>query len=307
MAWPSDPKGVKTTKCTRTSKPGTMLSSTTFPSVPILMANASAATGGPLSPVNSRPSWGGDFLFLAQNLVKKDFTVRYRNMSLGVAWSLLNPLVMMVVLWFVFTKIFPNNIPNYAVFVLCGIVPYNVFTLTWVNGTVSVVDNATLIKRVPVPREIIPISTVLGNCVNMSAQILLLLVMVAATNGVNRYWGWLLVVWPMELVFVMGLSLLFSALNVYVRDIRYLVESINVVLFWLVPIFYDFGKVPSQYRDLYQYNPVAAVVMASRNVLLDGVAPSNILMAKLTASSLLVLALGTLVFRKLRTGFYNYL
>ena len=84
-------------------------------------------------------------------------------------------------------------------------------------------------------------------------------------------------------------------------------ESANVVLFWLVPIFYDFNKVPSRYQEIYQYNPVAAVVLASRNILLDGTAPLPTLLYKLAVSSLFMFITGLLVFRRLRTGFYNYL
>jgi lipopolysaccharide transport system permease protein len=269
-----------------------------------------SASSHPLMPEGSSPSrrWTGDYFFLIQNLIVKDFKIRYRNMSLGVFWSLLNPLVMMGVLWFVFTKIHTTTIPHFAVFALCGLVPYNIFTVSWLAGTLSLVDNAGLIKRLPVPREVIPISIVLSSCVHMSAQLLLLLLLVVATGGgFNRHWAWLLLIWPLEIAFVIGLSMLTSALNVYIRDVRYVVESAILILFWLVPIFYNFSDIPSQYADLYNYNPVAALVFASRDILIYDSAPAASLMRNLFLGSLVMLFIGTLAFRRLRVGFYNYL
>lgn len=254
--------------------------------------------------------WNGDYFFVIRNLVEKDFKVRYRNMSLGVFWSLLNPLVMMSVLTFIFTKIFGTRGSgvNFPLSVLCGLVPFNFFATAWVTGTLSLLENAQLIKKVPVPREVFPIASVLSNCLHLVIQIALLLGLVAVFgHGVNIYWLWLPVIWGLEILFVAGLTLVFAPLNLFVRDIRYVVESANTVLFWLVPIFYSFTAIPARYRDLYQFNPVAALVLMMRNVLLEGRAPLASTLGRLTFVSFAMLATGLVVFSALKKRFYEQL
>jgi lipopolysaccharide transport system permease protein len=256
--------------------------------------------------------WGGDYVFLFENLILKDFKIRYRNMSLGILWSLINPLVMMGVLTLIFGRVLPgggdpHNQP-FPVFILCGLVPFNFFVGALMTGATSIVDNASLIKRVLVPREVLPIAAVLSNCLHLLIQLaLLLLLTVSFGLRPNRYWLWLPVIWALYVAFVCGLALGSSAINVYIRDTRYVLESFTTVLFWLVPIFYSFSIIPPKYADIYRVNPVAALVFAMRNILMDGIAPPMSIIVNLTIASSVAVGLGLLIFRRLKLRFYEHL
>jgi ABC-type polysaccharide/polyol phosphate export permease len=243
------------------------------------------------------------------NLVKKDFKVRYRNMSLGVLWSVLNPLVIMAALAYVFTYIFPSlKVKHFAVFLLSALVPYNFFAMAWNTGTNSLMENYSIMKKVMVPRQLFPVGTVLGNCIHLLIQIGILIVFTLGSGlGINRYWLWLPYVWAMEIVFVCGLALATSAINIYIRDTRYVVESINAVMFYFVPIFYSHDNIPPNLIFVVHYNPLAALILAQRNIFWKGIPPEPQLLINLTVASFVTLAVGYGIFRKLSDGFFDHM
>jgi ABC-type polysaccharide/polyol phosphate export permease len=254
--------------------------------------------------------WKGDYLYLLQNLVLKDFRIRYRNMSLGILWSLINPLVMMAVLTFIFGHVYVNtqSPPYFPLFILCGQVPYLFFTAAWLSGTTSIVVNAPLVKRVPVPREMVPVASVVSNCVHLAIQVALMLALTFYYHlAPSWFWLWLLPLWALYIAFVCGVSLLSSAVSVFIRDTQYVVESFNVVLFWLVPIFYSWDIIPPKYAIIYHVNPVAAMAMAMRNILIDRQPPPATLIQNMVIAAALALSVGMLVFGKLKRSFYEYI
>ncbi len=249
-----------------------------------------------------------NLIFLIQNLVLKDFRIRYRNMSLGIAWSVVNPLLMMGILTFVFTRIFNNPIHHFALFVLCALVPFNFYSLASNAGSTSLLDNQTLVKRVQCPRAVFPIASVLSSSLHFLIQItLLILLLLIFGHKVNWYWLWLPAIWGMEVVALCGLSLMTAALDIYYRDVRYLVEASGLVMFWVVPVFYSLEMVPRRYQQFFMLNPIAAVAVAGRRVLIDGVSPSANLVLQLSAVSIVLLAMGFVVFRRLERDFADYL
>ncbi len=252
--------------------------------------------------------WNGDYKFLLSSLILKDFRIRYRNMSLGVLWALVNPLVMVGVLVLVFTKFFATPAPDYPIFLLCGIVTFNLFSMGWGAGTLSIMENAGLIKRVAVPRELIPVASVLSVMVHGFLQFGMLVVFALAFGKYpNIYWLWLPVILLFLVGFIIGLGWLFSGFHVYVRDTRYVVESGNAVLFWLVPVFYPHTSIPAEWRGLYLWNPIAAAIVSIRDVILNAQSPSLENLGKMAIMAVLTLTIGLLVFRKLKARFYNYL
>ena len=233
-----------------------------------------------------------------RSLVLKDFRVRYRNMSLGIFWSVLNPLIMLGVLVIVFSYIHPQRQAHYfPVFLLLGLVPFNFFSLVIPTATSCIVDHANIIKKVHFPRAIIPLAVVLSQIIHLLMQLAILFMFILFFRvPLQASLIWLPVIYLVQLVFLLGAAYLLSALNVFYRDVLYLVQSCITVMFWFTPIFYALPMVrtnlPPALYHLYILNPLAGCIDAGRRAVLEGRAPDPVAFGSATAVAVLVLLLG---------------
>ena len=253
------------------------------------------------------------YRFALQNLILKDFRIRYRNMSLGFLWSVVNPLIMLGVLVFIFTYVSPlQTIPYYPVYVLAGLIVFNGFSLCLTAATGSVVDNAPLIKKTIFPRVLLPFSVVLSQAIQVGIQWLLFgmfLLILRVPPALT--WLWLPAIVGVELLFILGMSLICSALNVYFRDMQYVVASAMTLLFWFTPIFYSLSlvhdRLPFTFYGLYLLNPLAGCTDSVRKVILSGQSPDFVAFgfAVVIAGGLFLLGLS--LFHRLQRNFADRL
>ncbi len=252
---------------------------------------------------------------LVRNLVARDLKVRYKNSLLGIIWSMLNPLGMMLVFTVVFTILIPNNsIERFPIFLMCGLLPWNWFSGSVVGSIYSVVGNAPLVKKVFFPREVLPISMVLSNLVHFLLALIVLFVLMFVSQTPPTRWLVLLpILVVIQLLFTLGLAFFLSAINVYYRDTAQIMEVLMLAWFFLTPIFYStdlipqskeiFGVVVPVQRLAYIVNPMASLIASYRVILYDGAPPALDFFLRTALTSLIVLALGYWFFHRLSRDF----
>jgi len=210
------------------------------------------------------------------NLVRKELKVKYTASVLGAVWSLLNPVVFLAVFSFV-VKVLGNPIPDFPVFLLSGLLAWNLFSAALLQGSRSVIDNANLVKKVAFPREILPLSSIGVALVDFALQSVVLLVFIFVSgHGVGAA---ALVLYPLSiltvLVFTLAAVFWASALNVRYRDVGHLLNLGLLVWFWMTPIVYQAALVQNYFAtrgtpglwNLYLLNPLAPIVLGFQRAL----------------------------------------
>lgn len=244
------------------------------------------------------------FRFALLNLVLKDFRIRYRNMSLGILWSVLNPLVMLGVLVFIFSYVYPNkDIAFFPIFILLGLLGFNFFSLCVTGATNCIVDNQPLVKKTIFPRILLPLSVVLSQVIHMAIQVLILVVfMLAQRVPITSHYVWLPLIFLIELAFCTGMSLILSLFNVYYRDMLYLVQSGVTILFWFTPVFYSLTTVhqnlPKLFYGAYILSPIAGCIDSARKCILNNCAPDTVALSTAAVISVAALVIGVALYAR---------
>lgn len=258
-------------------------------------------------PVWRGPGAAGRVFDLLINLVGRAIKQRYKRSVLGFAWTMLNPLMTMVIMSVVFHAVFANSVAHYPLFVIIGLLAWNLFALGSTQGLASVVDSGTLIRKVAVPKAIFPLAAVGANVVNFLLSLVPLLVLVLVLR-VPVTWTVLMLPIGMLLLatFTLGMALLLATLNVFFRDVRYFYEAALLAWFYATPIFYPLDILSPTVRAVLRWNPMYVLVEVFRAPLYAGTMPSGILIATAVVEAVGVLALGWWVFTRYEVRFVDY-
>lgn len=254
------------------------------------------------------------FRELIRNLVARDLKIRYKNSILGIIWSLLNPLLMMIVFTTVFTIMRNEAIENYPVFILVGLLPWQFFANSVMGATSSVVGNAHLINKVHFPREILVISGVLSNLVNFLIALLILIpILILFKINVTPWILLLPVMILIQVIFTLGIGFIVATANVFYRDVQMIMEVVLLAGFFLTPVFYSINILPRSYMlagfslDIWQLtyylNPMASIIANYRVIIFNGAPPAFDFLVRTFLTACLFLSVGLFIFYRYNTQF----
>src|SRR4051812_33530100 len=221
----------------------------------------------------------GRYRFLFEQLVRRELRQKYQGSVLGLAWYVVNPLVLMGAYWFMFGRVLPGLVshPDYPLFLIVGLLVWLFFSQSLLGAAGSLIDQGSLVRKARFPWEVIPAAVVTVQLVTFAAVLVLVVVVCAAVRGTL---DWPLLLLPALVaalyVFAAGLALVVSVLHAYFRDVAPILAAILLPWFFISPIFFDPSDVTHNdtYRDVLQWaNPIAPFITAVRDVVYGGAVP----------------------------------
>lgn len=252
-----------------------------------------------------------DFMYYVpflKEVIKRDFKKKYYKSVLGVAWSMLSPLLMMIVITIIFSTIFKRSIPYYPSYWLGGNLIF-AFVMDGANAAMnSVIHNASLIKKMKIPNYFFCISSVTQHFITMLFSLVPYFV-VSFMIGVQPSLYMLLIFFPIILsyLFTLGLGMFLCAYGTFLRDLNYLFNIIRRVWLYVTPIFYPIDIIPTEFRFLFELNPLYVYISIFRDFALNNTMPSERMLIVATFYSILTLILGMMTFKEKEDRFFLYI
>lgn len=248
--------------------------------------------------------WMMKYRDLIWNLTITDLKIKYQGSVLGFAWSLLNPLMMMLVLYFVFANVFRFNQEHFALYILVGIIAWRFLA----NGTSlsmgSIVGRPSLVTKIYIPRHILVLASTLSCFISSILEFFVLIpILFIFGANITPYILFLPIAHVIFFFIVYGLSLMLAALYVYYRDLSQIWEVIIQLGFFLSPICYPISIIPQQYLPLYILNPVTVLIETYRNFLVYGLPPGLYSMIYIIIAASALMIIGRAVFNRLERRF----
>lgn len=247
------------------------------------------------------------YQFLFEELVKRDFKKKYKRTVLGMAWSVLSPLLSLLVMRLVFTQFFGRNTPHYTIYLFCGNLVFSYFNESTTQGMSSLMANASIFTKVNVPKYLFLMSKNVQTLINFGVT-LCVFVLFCILDGITFTWRWVLLLYPifMLLFFNIGVGLVLSALFVFFRDIQYLWTVFVQLLMYMSAIFYTIDGYSPMVQNLFLINPIYLFIRYFRKIVIDMAIPSVWFHLLMGGYTVVVLALGCWMYKKYNHRFLYY-
>lgn len=243
------------------------------------------------------------------SLVRRDLKGRYKGSALGFLWTFINPLLQLGVYTLVFSVIMRNGIKDYYLFLFVALIPWIFFSTSLAGGSSCIWAQKDMVKKIYFPREVLPISFVTSQFVNMlMSLIVIFVVLIVSGKGLNPIaLLYLPVIMLVEYLMALSVAMLSSAITVYLRDVEYILGIITMAWQFLSPVMYSVEQVPKKMLPLFNLNPMTPVIVAYRDILYYGEAPKLETLIHAVVFGVVVLIIGIVVFGKLKRHFVEEL
>lgn len=245
--------------------------------------------------------------FLFEELVKRDFKTKYKGTALGMGWSLLSPLLTLLVMNLIFGRFFGATVPHYTIYLFCGNIVYSYFNESTSQGMTSLLGNAAIFAKVNVPKYLFLFSKNIQTLINFGLTLAVLFIFCLA-DQIAFTWKYLLLLYPicMLVLFNVGVGLILSALYVFFRDIQYLWSVFSMLLMYASAIFYTIDQYSYTTQCLFLLNPVYLFIRYFRKIIIEATIPSLWFHLLMLMDVVLAVGIGCWMYKKFNTKFLYY-